>query len=253
MSVNITTSESNQVNVPEQGTNIINVGWSERVTSAAVGGYLLGAGLKNLGRKPIRGLLQTLLGGYFLYRGSSGNCMLYTAVGKEGTEARHADSVNIRTSMVVNQPKAEVYQIWRRLENLPKFMKHLLTVAEIDSKRSHWEAVLPGSIATLKWEAEIVKEIPDELIGWQSVANSTIENAGKVEFKDAPNGGTELDIIISYRPPAGDIGAGIAKLMNPVFRKVITDDVMNFKKYMESLQLGSADTANTFVGQSAMG
>jgi len=234
MSVNRTSGESNQVNVPEHGTNIINVDWNERVVSAGLGGYLMGAGIKNLGRKPIKGIIQTLLGVYFLYRGSSGNCMLYTALGKEG-DVHHADSVNIRASMNVNKPRQEVYQFWRRLENLPRFMKHLLSVKEIDGKRSHWEAVLPGSIATLKWDAEIVKEIPDQLIGWQSVAHSTIENAGKVEFRDAPDGGTELDIIISYRPPAGDLGAGIAKLFNPIFRKVVTDDVKNFKYYIENL------------------
>ena len=173
--------------------------------------------------------------------------MLYTALGKEGSDDHHAGSVNIRTSMIVNKNRSEVYQFWRRLENLPRFMKHLLAVNEIDGKRSHWEAVLPGSIATIKWDAEIVKEIPDQLIGWQSVSNSTIENAGKVEFRDSPNGGTELDIIISYRPPAGDIGAGIAKLMNPLFRKVITEDVKNFKCYIENTGM------ETFVGQSAMG
>jgi len=247
MSVNTITAESNQVNVPEMGSNIINVGWPERVTSAALGGYLLGAGIKNLGRKPIRGLLQTMLGAYFLYRGSSGNCMLYSALGKEGDDAHHAGSVNIRTSMIVNKSRSEVYQFWRRLENLPRFMKHLLTVKEIDGKRSHWEATMPGSVSTLKWDAEIVKEVPDQMIGWQSVANSSIENAGKIEFKDSPTGGTELDIIISYRPPAGDLGAGIAKLMNPIFRKVVTEDVKNFKCYIEN-----ADN-NIYVGQSAMG
>src|SRR6476660_4691953 len=126
MLVNITSGESNQVNVPEQGSNIINVSWSERVASAGLGGYLLGAGIKNLGRKPVRGLIQTLLGAYFLYRGSAGNCMLYTALGKEGSDDHHAGSVNIRTSMIVNKNRSEVYQFWRRLENLPRFMKHLL-------------------------------------------------------------------------------------------------------------------------------
>ncbi len=246
MSVNITSNESNQVNVPEQGSNIINVSWSERVASAGLGGYLLGAGIKNLGRRPLKGLIQTLLGGYFLYRGSSGNCMLYSALGKDA-EAHHADSVNIRTSMRVNKPRQEVYQFWRRLENLPRFMKHLLTVKEIDGRRSHWEAVMPGSIATIAWDAEIVKEMPDKLIGWQSVANSTIENAGKVEFNDAPDGGTDLEIIISYRPPAGDLGAGVAKLLNPIFRKVVTTDIKNFKQYIENYDL------KTYVGQSAMG
>jgi len=246
MSVNITSGESNQVNVPELGSNIINVSWSERVASAGLGGYLLGAGLKNLTRKPVRGLIQTLLGGYLLYRGSSGNCMLYSSLG-HNSDAHHADSVNIRTSMRVNRPRSEVYQFWRRLENLPRFMKHLLTVNEIDGKRSHWEAVLPGSVATIKWDAEIVKETPDQLIGWQSVPQSTIENAGKVEFNDAPGGGTDLEITISYRPPAGDIGAGIAKLFNPVFRKVVTEDIKKFKDYIEN-----RDTP-TYVGQSAMG
>jgi uncharacterized membrane protein len=246
MSVNITTGESHQVNVPERGTNIINVSWPERVYSSGMGGYLLGAGIKNLRRKPIRGLIQTLLGTYFLYRGASGNCALYSALGME-EHAHHAESVNIRTSMIVNRPRHEVYQFWRRLENLPRFMKHLLTVQEFDGKRSRWEAVLPGSVATIKWEAVIVKEEPDTLLGWQSLPDSTIENAGKVEFKDAADGGTELEIVISYRPPAGELGAGVAKLFNPIFRKVITEDVSNFKLYIETMY------ATTFVGQSAMG
>jgi len=232
----MTTQENNQVNVPETGTNIINVGWQERVLSAGVGGYLLAAGLRNLTRKPLKGLIQTVIGGFLTYRGATGNCPAYTSLGKT-SDATHASSVNIRTSMIVNRPRQEVYQFWRRLENLPKFMKHLLTVKELDAKRSHWEAVIPGNVGTLKWDAEIVKERDNELIGWQSTNNATIENAGKVEFRDIDNGqGTELDVVISYRPPAGDIGSGIAKLLNPVFEKLIKQDILNFKQYIEGTQ-----------------
>lgn len=234
MAVNTTTPENNQVNVPERGTNIINVDWQERVLSAGVGGYLFAAGLRNLTKKPIKGLLQTAIGGFLLYRGSSGNCPVYTSIGKS-SDAQHATSVNIRTSMIVNKPRNDVYQFWRRLENLPKFMKHLLTVKELDAKRSHWEAVIPGNLGTLKWDAEIVKEREGEFIGWQSLPNATIENAGKVEFRDIDNGqGTELDVTISYRPPAGQIGSGIASLLNPVFEKLIRQDIMNFKQYTET-------------------
>jgi uncharacterized membrane protein len=58
-----------------------------------------------------------------------------------------------------------VYAFWRRLENLPLFMKHLSNVTEIDAKHSHWEAVVPGNIGKIKWNAEIVKEkkTPDRL------------------------------------------------------------------------------------------
>jgi len=242
--INVKTNESNQVNVPELGTNIVNVGTTERIASTGVGGYLFARGMSNLGKRPVKGIIQTLLGGYLLYRGMSGNCALYSALGKE--EATHADSVNIRTSLLVNKPKHEVYSFWRKLENLPRFMNHLLTVQELDSRRSHWEAVLPGNIATIKWDAEIVKEIEGTLIGWQSVANATIENAGKVEFRDAGNGMTELDVVISYRPPAGEIGSGIAKLLNPIFEKVVLSDIKNFKTFIENKDI------NVYEGSPSM-
>lgn len=233
MAVNTTTPENNQVNVPERGTNIINVGSDERILSAGVGGYLLAAGVKNLTRKPLKGILQTVIGGYLMYRGASGNCAIYSSLGKT-TDATHATSVNIRTSLLVNKPRHEVYQFWRRLENLPKFMKHLLSVKELDAKRSHWEAVVPGNVATIKWDAEIVKEREGEFIGWQSVPNATIENAGKVEFIDIDNGrGTQLDVTISYRPPAGQIGSSIASFLNPLAEKIIRQDIMGFKDYIE--------------------
>src|ERR1700730_9748277 len=174
MAVTTKTFESNQVRVPERGTNIINVDWPERVVSAGAGGYLLAAGLRNLGRRPIKGLIQTVLGGFFLYRGSSGNCPVYTALGKE-EGVHHAESVNIRTSLLVERPRLEVYYFWRQLENLPLFMKHLLTVQQLDTMRSHWEAVLPGNVATIKWDAEIVKEEEGRLLGWKSIPGSTIE------------------------------------------------------------------------------
>jgi uncharacterized membrane protein len=147
----------------------------------------------------------------------------------------HTPAINIRTTLMVNKPKDEVYAFWRKLENLPLFMKHLASVTEIDQKHSHWEAVIPGNIGRIKWNAEIVKEEPGHLIGWQSIANATINNAGKVVFHDALNGqGTELEVVISYHPPAGELGAGIAKALNGVFEKIIRQDVMNFKEYIET-------------------
>ena len=95
--------------------------------------------------------------------------------------------------------------------------------------------VIPGNIGKIKWNAEIVKEEAGYMIGWQSLPNSTINNAGKVIFHDALNGqGTELEVVIIYHPPAGDLGSGIARLLNPVFEKLIRQDIMNFKDYIET-------------------
>lgn len=215
-------------------TNMVNVSWPERMFSTTVGALLLTNGLGNLFRNPLSGLVKTAIGSYLVYRGASGNCALYSMLGNEGT-AVHAGSVNVRTTMVVNKPKNEVYSYWRKLENLPLFMKHLKTVQEHDNKRSHWEALLPGNLGVVKWEAEIIEEEENRKIAWRSVEGSTIENAGKVVFEEALGGqGTKLDIIISYRPPAGDVGRKVASWLNPTVEKYIREDVANFKDHIEA-------------------
>ncbi|MFN2458940.1 MAG: SRPBCC family protein [Chitinophagaceae bacterium] len=231
---------------PHQGrSNTVNVNQSERIISAALGGYLLSSSLHNLLRNPIGGLVKTVISGILLYRGISGNCPVYSSMGKT-RHVSHTPAINIRTTMRVNKPKDEVYAFWRKLENLPLFMKHLASVTEIDAKHSHWEAIIPGNIGKIKWNAEIVKEEPGYLIGWQSIANSTINNAGKVIFNDAQNGqGTELEVVISYHPPAGELGAGIAKVLNPMFEKIIRKDVMNFKEYIETKHSTTGITGST--------
>ncbi|WP_432326764.1 SRPBCC family protein [Mucilaginibacter sp. P25] len=43
----------------------------------------------------------------------------------------------------MNKPRQKVYEFWRKLDNLPLFMKHLESVEVIDSKYSHWVLKLP--------------------------------------------------------------------------------------------------------------
>lgn len=68
----------------------------------------------------------------------------------------------------------------------------------------------------------------------QSVAGSTVDNAGRVEFNDAVSGtGTELDIELNYFPPAGSLGQGIAKLFNGYFEDMVREDITSFKHFVE--------------------
>lgn len=229
---------------PQAGSGIVNVGQGERIASAAIGAWMLSSSLNNLTKHPINSLVKLAIGGVLLYRGVSGHCPIYSSMGKTKGVA-NTPNINIRTSLIVNKPKDEVYAFWRKLENLPLFMKHLASVTEIDSKHSHWEAVIPGNIGRIKWNAEIVKEEEGYLIGWQSIPNSMINNAGKITFHDAAGGqGTELEVVISYHPPAGEIGSGLAKALNPVFEKLIRKDVMNFKEYIETKYKGATENVN---------
>jgi uncharacterized membrane protein len=172
-------------------------------------------------------------GSFMLYRGATGHCDVYNVAGKKKLPDT-VKNINIRTNVTVNKPRHEVYSFWRKLSNLPLFMAHLKTVDVIDEKRSHWEAKIPGDLIKLEWDAEIVKEIDGELLGWNSLPHASIQNAGKVEFRDADENGTEIRVVITYRAPFGDVGEGITALFNPLFEKMVKNDVKNFKKYIET-------------------
>jgi len=208
-----------------------NVDLAERVLSVLGGVFLTYKSLSMLRKHPLLGIQEAIAGGLLIYRGATGYCPIYKALDTDGTDPQ---PLNITETFIVDRPREEVYAFWRRLENLPRFMKHLASVDEHDQKNSHWRANLPGEILKLNWNAEITREDENNYIGWQSVEGSMVENAGKVTFHDALSGtGTELTVDISYFPPAGSLGQGIARLLNGVFERAVRDDVTNFKHYIE--------------------
>jgi uncharacterized membrane protein len=178
-------------------------------------------------------IAMAIAGGYLAYRGITGHCDVYKLAGKRKLPDT-VKNINIRTLVTVNKPREDVYAFWRKLSNLPLFMSHLKSVEVLDDKRSHWEAKIPGDVIKLEWDAEIVKEIEGELISWNSLPHASIQNAGKVEFRDADENGTEIRVVITYRAPFGDVGEGITSLFNPMFEKMIKKDVKNFKRYIET-------------------
>lgn len=216
------------------GSSTVNIGQTERIISAAAGALLTTVGAR-------RGswLLATL-GGYLMFRGGSGFCPINQAIGRNTAEDSRVEPLEISRSITVNKPRAEVYQYWRKLENLPKFMKHLQSVTQLDERRSHWVAPVPGTekieaIGNLEWDAEIVDEVENERLLWRSVAEATVDNAGEVRFQDAPPGrGTEVHVTIRYTPPAGQLGTAVAKLFQPAFRQMIKEDIRRFKRIMET-------------------
>ena len=219
-----------ELSITPKGTENIDQG--ERALSVVAGSYLLYKSLKNIIHHPFLGLQGAAAAGYLLYRGATGICPIYQRIGKDTTDP---EAINITEDITVNAPKDKVYAFWRELSNLPKFMNHLKSVYEISGTESHWVANTPGNLIDLDWNAEITREDEGSYLGWQSIEDSMVENAGKVEFKDNLNGtGTDIHIEIDYFPPAGSVGRGVVSLFNGVFEKMIREDIKNFKKYAEA-------------------
>jgi uncharacterized membrane protein len=205
----------------------INIGHRERTISAIAGSLLLGL----LMRKRKKESLVALAGGYLLYRGISGHCPISAL--KDRRPALTGRNINVRTHVVVNRPREEVYAFWRKLENLNLFMEHVHNIRELDDTRSAWTVSVPGGIHNIQWEAEIVKEEEGRELSWQSTYGAPIENTGKINFSDTPGNGTRIDAMISYRAPFGAVGEGFSRLLTPLFRNKIEEDIRSFKYYME--------------------
>ncbi len=214
-----------------------NIDQGERALSVVAGTYLLFKGMGNIIKHPILGLIGTAAAGLLLYRGTTGFCPVYKKLGKDTTDPQ---AINITERITVNAPRKAVNDFWRDLSNLPKFMKHLKTVETLTNEESHWVANTPGNLIGLSWNAEITREEEGYYIGWQSIEGSMVDNAGKVEFRDALNGtDTELLVEINYFPPAGSVGRGLASLFNGVFENMIREDIQNFKQYVEQADFRS--------------
>ncbi|HEY0669175.1 MAG TPA: SRPBCC family protein [Sphingobacteriaceae bacterium] len=208
-----------------------NVNTAERIISIAAGAFIFYKAVANLAKHPFIALQEAGVGGLLLYRGATGVCPVYSKIGKNSTDV---EAITIGERFIVNAPREEVYSFWRNLENLPRFMKHIAAVKVKDDKTSHWTANVPGPLVKVSWNAEITREEENEYIGWHSIEGSMIDNAGKIEFNDAADGsGTELYVEISYFPPAGQLGRGIASLFNGMFENMVREDIINFKHYAE--------------------
>jgi uncharacterized membrane protein len=202
-----------------------NIGLTERFVSVFAGALLLSKGLKN----PFKP--KFLYGAYLTYRGFSGHCLVYDYLGIDSNKVK---AVNIRGEFVIDRPAAEVYSYWRNLNNLPASIKHLMDVKMIDEHLSHWKSKILGNLLPVDWKAEIVKDEPGHLIGWRSTAGSVLQHVGKVEFDETADGtGTVLKIVLSYHPPAGGLGIGVAKLLNPYFEHLLKKEIKTFKHNIE--------------------
>jgi uncharacterized membrane protein len=162
----------------------------------------------------------------------------------DAVEARPgAQGIRVRKAITINRSPEEVYGFWRNLENLPRFMVHLESVRELDQRLSYWRVHAPLG-TTVEWTAEIVEDRPNELISWRSLPDSRVPNSGIVRFTPAPGDrGTEIQLEISYDPPAGALGATIAKLLGQEPSQHVDGDLRRFKQVMETGEVVHSDAS----------
>ena len=218
--------------------NSVNVGKTERLVSGLAAAAVATVALR---RKRLRPLLLPLAAN-LISRAVTGRCPVNRAIGRNSARrgrvspvasVRRGEGIKVEQSVTVNRPVAQVYHFWRNFENLPRFMDHLESVTVIDETQSHWVAKAPAG-TKVEWDAAIHNEIEEELIAWRSLPGADVNNAGSVHFTPTGDGNTEVLVVLSYEPPAGKLGAAVAKLLGEEPSKQVEDDLRRFKQVMEA-------------------
>ena len=189
-----------------------------------------------------------LIAAELIRRGVTGHSYAYDLFGTAGTVGQGGKNVSVpyqvgehaRAAITIAKPRSVIYRFWRDFQNLPRVMEHLVSVEPRSGTRSHWVAEGPAG-KRVAWDAEIHNDIPEELIAWRSLPDSEVQTAGSVHFKDAPGGrGTEVIVHMKYNPPAGLIGATVAKLAGRNPEGDLENGLFRLKQYLETGEIATA-------------
>jgi uncharacterized membrane protein len=219
----------------------VNVGAAERWASGIAAAALAAFAIRR-GRGVLRGVALPLAGA-LLGRAVTGRCPVNRAIGRNSARDRdrvspvaslgRGEGIRVEQTVRIARPPEELYRFWRNLENLPRFMDHLESVRVLDERRSHW--VARGPVASrVEWDAEIHNEIAGQLLAWRSLPGAEVDHAGSVHFEPGAGDTTLVRVILRYDPPAGRLGAGIARLFGEDPETQVADDLRRLKQVMEA-------------------
>jgi uncharacterized membrane protein len=178
-----------------QGRHVANIHKAERIASVIAGGALGIFGIREgLKRHSIPGASLALAGAALVKRGITGYCDLYRSLGVDTTGRKAA---RVERSITINASREEVYAFCRNPENLPRFVKQVRCIKKAE------------------WNAEIIQDVPNELLAWRSAPGSPVERAGSVRFDHAAAGrGTTVSValILSGRDCEREVAASLQRL-----------------------------------------
>jgi uncharacterized membrane protein len=104
----------------------------------------------------------------------------------------------------IHVPVSTAYNQWTQFEEFPRFMPTVESVKQVDDTHLHWKAKVAGK--PKEWDAEIIQQIPDQLIEWRSTDG--VRNGGIVTFDKVGENKTRVQLRMWYEPMTADEKVG---------------------------------------------
>ncbi|HEX8773351.1 MAG TPA: SRPBCC family protein [Pyrinomonadaceae bacterium] len=143
-----------------------------------------------------------------------------------------------RTEKVIeiNAPVERVFDLFSDFESFPRWMSHIKEVRYTGRRYTRWTAEAPLG-TSVEWEAETTRFEPDHRIAWRSVRGD-VETEGEVVFQETSRGTTRVRVRLGYDPPAGRIGALVARLFGTNPERQLEEDLERFAEVVEARRRG---------------
>jgi uncharacterized membrane protein len=201
--------------------------WTPTVrNSALAGGGLLA--LYALSRRSPLAWMLGLAGAALLARGAANQPLLGMLRGRGmGMD----QTIDFSKSIHIDAAPDDVYDVWTHYENFPHFMSHVVEVRDLGRGRSHWVVRGPGG-SEFEWNAVLTEQDRPHRLAWRSEAGAEIPQSGSIQF-ERERGGTRVTVRMSYTPPAGAIGHGLATLLGSDPKSQMDDDLARMKAFIE--------------------
>jgi uncharacterized membrane protein len=216
----------------------INVGPLERGMSLAVGAVAGAAALRGRwAAAPLMGAAAA----YLVYRGLTGRCTVYRALGVTGSDVGR--TVSACSQVTVQRPAAEVYRFLRDSVNIGRLSSRLDAVLpagrlgqvqegqaqdqgqgheqvqgqvqrqghELSEQNRVWRcrAGFPGH-GQVEWEVRLTVDEPPRHLAWTATPGSPVPCALEVRLQEA-KAGTAVFVDLWIVPPSGPVAAAVLR------------------------------------------
>jgi uncharacterized membrane protein len=121
-----------------------------------------------------------------------------------------------------------VWDLWSDLEQMPQWMKWIESVEVLGDQPelSRWK--LASGNFEFKWLSRILKEIPNQIIQWESVDG--LPNRGAIRFYDRKAEGSVVKLTVGYKVP-GILGWMDNLFLGKVVESTLQADMDRFRDY----------------------
>lgn len=145
----------------------------------------------------------------------------------------------------IERPARDVYERWRRIDELPRILRSVVAIRRLDQRTTRWTVRIAKE--QREFDAVVTEEVPDLRMAWKGLG--TPEQAGVVTFHKLAPGRSRMTVQLEWEP------AGLFDRVGDrlgIVERAVKADLAAFKAAVEGVPVtGVGDTEPAAPGRDA--